>query len=167
MKKFYHITLYFMFFSFIGFLFESIYVSLIKHTIVTRGILYGPFNPIYGFGAILILFVIKKISKNNYQIFLYSFLILTIFEYLIGTILEVFFNIKAWNHSKETLNIQGKVCLYASIAWGLFGLGMASIKQKYFKFIDTIQEKNKEIIVKIFFVYLIIDLIFTLLKYYG
>ena len=77
----------FIIYSIVGWLIESIYKSIIEKKLINSGFLYGPWCPIYGFGAILILLSFLKI-KNPVWLFLLGFVILSLWEYCVSIFLE-------------------------------------------------------------------------------
>jgi uncharacterized membrane protein len=105
---------------------ETIYASKINKEFVNRGFLNGPFCPIYGFGAILVIQGSKLISTANLNYFaesiiiiLFSIIITTIVEFITGYILEKIFKLKWWDYSGDAMNIKGYVCLKFSLLWGI------------------------------------------------
>ena len=75
---------FFMIYCFLGWMFESLYVSWECKKWVNRGFLNGPFLPIYGFGAIIMLFVDLPVKNNIILIFLFGMMAATILEYITG-----------------------------------------------------------------------------------
>ena len=112
-----------VFFSYcvIGWLWESGYVSLKRREWVNRGFLYGPWLPIYGFGAVIILLCTRKFSSIP-LIFLAGMAGATLLEYLTGWLMEKLFHMRYWDYSHIPLNINGYVCLSVSLAWGGFSV---------------------------------------------
>ena len=108
----------FIIYSIAGWVIESIYRSLIEKKIINSGFLYGPCCPIYGFGAIFLILLFTNI-KNPIWLFVLGFVNLTLWEYLVGVILEKIFHTKYWDYSEEKININGRVCLKNSIFWGM------------------------------------------------
>jgi len=109
----------FFIYSFIGWLYESTLCSLInQHKFVNRGFLYGPYCPIYGTGAIVCWFSLKNIT-NAFLIFILSVIICSVLEYLTSFIMEKLFNQRWWDYSNLPLNINGRVCLFGGILFGL------------------------------------------------
>lgn len=84
---FFELYAYFMIYSFLGWAMESTYVSINAKKWVNRGFINGPFCPIYGTGALLILLALKPVSDSILLLFLGGFVIATVVEYLIGLIL--------------------------------------------------------------------------------
>lgn len=116
--------LYFIIYSFLGYICEVIYVSILDKKLTNRGFLYSPICPIYGFGALLIIFTLKPLASLNYfyipiLVFIAGFLLTTILEYITSVLLELIFKMRFWDYSKRFLNIKGRVCLRNSTMFGL------------------------------------------------
>lgn len=116
---FFELYAYFMIYSFLGWAMESTYVSINAKKWVNRGFINGPFCPIYGTGALLILLALKPVSDSILLLFLGGFVIATVVEYLIGLILEKLFHATWWDYSQKPFNIKGRVCLERSVEWGV------------------------------------------------
>ena len=116
------LLLYFIIYSFFGWVLESIFKSILQRKIVNSGFLYGPICPIYGFGAIIMLLFLNKFKYNLVLLFLAGFIVLSVWEYIVGALLEKKFNTKYWDYSNNFLNIKGRVCLMNSIFWGILGV---------------------------------------------
>lgn len=156
---------YFLIFSVAGLLIETIYCYITTGVIESRkGILWGPFCPIYGVSAtILILFLHRYKNKNILQIFLYGFIIGSIAEYLISYVLEIIYGTRFWNYEYEVLNINGRICLQYSTYWGLLSVILIKLLQPLIdKIIEDIPLKVKITSESTIFVFLLIDCIFTI-----
>ena len=116
------LTTYFLVYSFLGWGIESIYKSILERKIVNSGFLYGPFCPIYGFGAIIMYLFLEDISNKPIITFCLGFVVLSLWEYIAGVILEKIFHTKYWDYSEYKFNLQGRVCLINSIFWGILGM---------------------------------------------
>nr|WP_315104786.1 putative ABC transporter permease [uncultured Catonella sp.] len=116
----------FVIFSFLGWLYESIYCTFRTHHWANRGFLFGAICPIYGVGAIISTIVFNVIfSKNEaeiWQIFLICMFGSAILEYVTSYALEKMFHAMWWDYSSAPLNIHGRVCLPASIGFGIAGI---------------------------------------------
>ncbi len=115
-------VLLFFFYCFCGWVWESCYVSLRQRRWVNRGFLHGPLLPIYGFGAILILFVTLPVSQSISLIYILGTLAATVLEYVVGWGMEAVFQVRYWDYSKQPCNLNGYICLSSSIAWGFFSI---------------------------------------------
>jgi uncharacterized membrane protein len=136
---------YMVIYSFLGYLVEVLYGLITKGVIESRqSFLYGPFCAIYGFGAICMILPLKKInSSNRITTFLISGVIGCIVEYLVSWFGETFMHVKWWDYSSYFLNINGRVCLYFGIFWGILGLLlMEIINPRVDAIIDVVKEKT-------------------------
>jgi len=121
----YHYTiaqwlLYFFIYCFVGWCFESTYVSLKKRRFVNRGFLMGPFLPIYGSGAIMMLVVSAPFQDNMIATYFAGLVGATALEYVTGVTMEALFKVRYWDYSNQKFNFQGHICLSSSLAWGAF-----------------------------------------------
>ena len=113
--------IYFFIYAFIGWVVEVSYHAVTKGKFINRGFLAGPYCPIYGFGAISVIYFLTDIAeKNKMVLFLGSMFIATIIEYIAGFLLEKIFHERWWDYSDRRLNIGGYVCLEFSVIWGMF-----------------------------------------------
>ena len=115
-------VLLFFFYCFCGWVWESCYVSLCQRHWVNRGFLRGPLLPIYGSGAIIILFVTLPVAGNLWLVWLFGMLAATLLEYVTGAAMEALFKVRYWDYSKQKFNLNGHICLSSSIAWGFFSI---------------------------------------------
>ena len=122
---------YFLIYSFLGWIIETIYAIFIHGHFVKRGFLFGPVCPIYGFGALLLIVSTRKIYKKAWLKFLISAIAFTIFEYMVSLILEVLFGLRWWDYSNKPLNFHGYICLEFSLIWGLAIVMVVKVFQKY------------------------------------
>ena len=115
-------VLLFFFYCFCGWVWESCYVSLCQRHWVNRGFIRGPLLPIYGSGAIIILFVTLPVAGNLWLVWLFGMLAATALEYVTGATMEALFKVRYWDYSKQKFNLNGHICLSSSIAWGFFSI---------------------------------------------
>lgn len=113
---------YFVIYSFAGWIMESIFRSICDRKLINTGFLKGPFCPIYGIGAIIIYIFLSGFEDNIFLLFLMGFIVLTIWEYIVGVLLEKLFKTKYWDYSDHRFNFQGRICLTNSIYWGVLGV---------------------------------------------
>ena len=115
-------VLLFFFYCFCGWVWESCYVSLRQRRWVNRGFLHGPLLPIYGSGAIIILFVTLPVEEDLFLVWLMGMLAATALEYVTGVVMERLFQVRYWDYSNQKFNLNGHICLSSSIAWGFFSI---------------------------------------------
>lgn len=121
-NTFFHILAYFVIYSFLGWVLESIVRTICERKIINTGFLIGPFCPIYGFGAIIMILFLDGFKNNILLLFFISVIVLTLWEYVVGVLLEKLFHTKYWDYSDHKFNIQGRICLNNSIYWGILGV---------------------------------------------
>ena len=122
------IIFYFIIYSFLGWCLESIYKTIIFRKPTNSGFLYGPFCPMYGIGAIIMIMA-GKLSNNILVIFLMGIVIFTVWEYIVAVLLEKLFKTKYWDYSNIKFNFQGRVCLKNSIYWGILAVLLTFVIQ--------------------------------------
>lgn len=113
--------LFFIVYSFIGWVIESLFRSIFEEgKLINSGFLFGPFIPVYGFGAILILFIESYIKNLPFPLQILIFTsIATILEYFTSYILEKKLSMRLWDYSNHFLNIKGRVCPLFSSFWAI------------------------------------------------
>ena len=116
--------LFFFLYSFVGWIWECCYVSVKKHRWVNRGFMHGPFLPLYGSGALVILVSTMPVRDNLALVFLMGMAGATLLEYLTGMTMERLFRVKYWDYSNQKFNVKGYICPAASLCWGCFSVLM-------------------------------------------
>lgn len=111
----------FLIYSFIGWVIEVCFTYVREHTLVNRGFLIGPYCPIYGFGCILMLFLLDKYLDDPIVLFVMAMVICSILEYLTSYFMEKLFKARWWDYSDRKFNINGRICLETLIPFGLLG----------------------------------------------
>ena len=155
---------YFIIYSFLGWAMESAYVSIHAKKWVNRGFINGPFCPIYGTGALLILLTLEPVADSLPLLFVGGFLIATIVEYLIGMILEKLFHATWWDYSQKPFHIKGRVCLERSIEWGvLTAFVMRVVQPVIADFVAAIPRAWGEFAATLLLAYLAVDTTITVL----
>ncbi len=116
--------LFFFFYCFLGWVWESGYVSVKKREWINRGFLRGPVLPIYGFGAITILWLTLPVREHPALIFVIGLLGADILEYVTGAAMEKLFHMRYWDYSSEKFNLNGYICLSSTLLWGCFSVAL-------------------------------------------
>lgn len=119
--------LFFYIYCFIGWCIESTYVSVRKKKFVNRGFMRGPFLPLYGSGAVMMLFVTIPVRENLFLTFVFGAIGATILEYITGACMEALFKVRYWDYSSNRFNLHGYVCLGTSLAWGALTILMVHL----------------------------------------
>lgn len=113
--------LYFIIYSFAGWIMEVTCKIFEKKKFINRGFLIGPICPIYGYGVLGIIILIGRNTKDILSVFLKSILICSILEYFTSYIMEKLFKARWWDYSKRKYNINGRICLETMIPFGILG----------------------------------------------
>ncbi len=165
MEKIFEILAYFLIYSFLGWIMESIFRSIIEKKIINTGFLKGPICPIYGIGAIIMFTFLRGLENNIILLFLVSIIILTLWEYIVGVLLEKIFHTRYWDYSDHKFNIQGRICLNNSIYWGILGvLFVKYIHPNIQKLVEKIDINLLYFIVTILMIVFIVDAISSIVK---
>ena len=107
--------------SFGGWVYETIYCSVVEGEFTKRGFLFGPTCPIYGIGALAEWLVLGQIS-NPFVVFIIGAVLATVIEYSTGLFLERRFKKKWWDYSMFKFNLHGRICPQASAVFGAFSV---------------------------------------------
>ncbi len=121
---------FFYIYSFLGWCYESVYVSIKQKRWVNRGFLRGPFLPLYGSGAIMMLIVSTPFRDNLLFTFLAGCIGATALEYVTGVTMEGLFKVRYWDYTGRRFNFRGHICLAATLAWGAFTILLTNVIHK-------------------------------------
>lgn len=156
---------YFIIYSFLGWILESLYRSFCERKLINTGFLRGPFCPIYGFGAAIMILILKQFDNNIILLFVLSMLMLTAWEYLVGVILEKIFKTKYWDYSDHKINFQGRICLTNSIYWGILGVVFLKYIHPFIlNLLLLVDPKLLTYIISIISLVFVVDMITTVMK---
>ena len=164
-QLFYKILNYiFLFFAFavIGYIWETCLKLVQTGNLVNSGTLFGPWLPIYGMGGIAVLILLNRYKEKPIIIFILSLIVCTIIEYSCSCYLEYTKGIRWWYYSNYFININGRVCLEASIIFGLAGCAVMYIGKPVFTNIFNKIPKKIQILICISLIILFtIDTIYS------
>ena len=118
----YEVVMWFLTYSMMGWLVESIYMSFCNHKITNRGFAKGPFCPIYGFGALTVFFILRPYSDNSILLFFLGSFLATTLEFLTALVMKRIFGEIWWDYHEKPFNYRGIICLESSITWGFYTL---------------------------------------------
>lgn len=133
LSRFYTLVLYFLLFSFIGWLMETFYSLYELGHFTKRGFLYGPLCPIYGWGALILIMYFSKYKGKSMKLFFYAAIIFSVFEYAVGYGMDALFSAKWWDYSNEFFNLNGRISIFYSFVWGIIGILFINHIYPYFK----------------------------------
>lgn len=121
--NYYNLFLLFFIYSFLGYIVESISVSLMEKKVVwNRGFLVGPYIPIFGTGAMIMILTLQKYKDDIVALFIMSMVVCLTIEYLCSLVAEKIFKLRWWNYSDKLFNINGRICLQNGILFGIGGV---------------------------------------------
>ena len=157
------ILMYFIIYSFLGFVVETIFGMLTKGVIESRkSCFYGPFCCIYGLGAAIMIPGLQKFKRNNWTLAIGGMIEGSIIEYVVSWIGEIIFQIKWWDYSNMPLNMNGRICLLFTIFWGILAVVLLRLVNPFIeRTIDRLPKKWFDIIAIVGSVFLLLDLLFT------
>ncbi|MBS6195621.1 MAG: hypothetical protein KH828_08580 [Clostridiales bacterium] len=158
----YHMLSWFIVYSFLGWVWESCYVSVKNRKWVNRGFVSGPFVTIYGVGAVAVYVILRPLEGRILGLYLAGVAVTTLLEYVTGVLMESIFHTNWWDYSDKKYNFQGKICLGSSIAWGFFTLILFYILQPAVSSaVDKVPEKTGVILIYLWLAYYVVDFSFS------
>lgn len=159
--------LYFMIYSFLGWIVETVYCSFGEGHFVYRGFLNGPITPIYGFGSIFLIVLFNQV-ESIFLLFFGGMIITSLLEYITSFLMEKAFDMHWWDYSDSKYNVNGRIKLKNSI---LFGLGavilIKLIHPEVISIVNNINTKVLTILSFGLFLIISIDTIFTVSSILG
>lgn len=135
------IALFFLVYSVIGWVTEVIYQAVSKGLVVNRGFLNGPVCPIYGFGSLFVILLVKALGldyssfSTDTEVFILGMLLSTMLELVGGYALLKIFHARWWDYSTKPFNYHGYICLEFSIIWGF---GILVVVRKIHPFVEIV-----------------------------
>lgn len=152
---------FFYTYCFLGWCFESAWVSFKSRKLVNRGFMRGPFLPLYGSGAIMMLVVSMPFQDNVLLTYFAGVVGATVLEYVTGVTMEALFKVRYWDYSNQPFNFQGHICLTSSIAWGFLTILMTRVIHRPIEqFVLAIPGRAISYVTALLTIYIVID--FTL-----
>lgn len=163
--------LYFFLFAILGWIMETIYSFIVLGHFTKRGFLYGPLCPIYGYGALILIIFLGKYRKHSLKLFVYSAIIFSIFEYFASYILEVLFHSHWWNYNNDFFNLNGRISIFYSFAWGIIAIIFVGHLYPFFKrklntILSKISYNTKSLILVLTCIIYIIDTIASCIQHF-
>lgn len=166
MYRFNYSKLFWIFFAgcFFGVMVETLYCLIMRHRFESRvGVIYGPFNPVYGFGAVLLTICLKWLSnKRDLWIFLGSAVIGGAFEYFCSWCQELAFGTVSWEYSHTQFNFNGRTNVMYALFWGL--LGIVWVKELYPRIsslVDKIPKRLNRVLTLVLSVFMLFNMLIS------
>ena len=154
----------FISYSILGWVIEIIACSIEERKMVKdRGFLLGPYCPIWGWGAVLIIGVLGSYKDDPKALFLFALVGSAVLEYLTSYIMEKIFKARWWDYSHKKFNVEGRICLSNCVGFGILGLIIVNfINPLYSGIIEWLPDLFFIIIASVIFVLFMIDNIISL-----
>lgn len=147
--------------SILGCIFETIFGFVVDGTIESRkGLIYGPFTPVYGIGAVIYYAFLNNVkTKNMVKLFFGAMIIGAMTEYICSLMQETLFGTVSWDYSDQLINANGRTSLLYSIMWGIVGVLYNILIMPLAENFKKIQhEKVIKIVTVIFAIYVVFDI---------
>lgn len=165
---FYHILSAFIIYSILGWLVESIYMSICNHKLTNRGFAFGPFCPIYGFGAVIGYMLLHPLSDNIVLLYVTGAVVATAFEFLVGKLMIRLFGELWWDYNEKPCNYKGIICLESTIAWGAYAVIIILFLHSFvMDFIDRYPSSYGILACKIIMALVAVDYMYHLMVAFG
>ena len=170
LTKFQCYLFYFFMFSIMGWILELLYGLIVFKHFENRGFCYGPLCPIYGFGSLFLILFLDRYKKQPIKLFVYTIILFSIFEYTISFCLDALYNLWLWDYHTDFLNLNGRICLFYSVSWGIIALMFTYILfpflNKFFAFISSkINTKLQIWFLRLLSMIFIIDILYSFIEY--
>ena len=140
--SFYYIISWFFIYSFLGWVWESAYVSIKSRKLVNRGFVNGPLCTIYGAGAVTIYLILRPLRENLALLYLGGVVVATALEYITGWIMETVFHTRWWDYSDKKFNLHGYISLASSLLWGVFSVLLFKLLQPFVFWITSLYPRS-------------------------
>lgn len=156
---------------FIGSIFGFIYESILSYfqfgyVINKQELIFGPFMPVYGIGAIFLFYISKRV-KSVTMTFILSFFIGSFVEFFYSLLQENLFGTLSWDYSDSPFNLQGRITLIYSLGWGFLGIiSCKIILPAINKFISNFPKEQSIITTWILVIFMIFNITITTIALY-
>ena len=155
--------LLFIIYSFLGWCMEMVVCYFATRKWVNRGFLIGPICPIYGWGCLLIILLLKRYLDDPLVLFVMSMVLCSLLEYYTSYLMEKLFKARWWDYSHKKYNINGRICLDNILAFGILGLLMMYFINPFVvKMLGFVSTKVLNIFAIVIFVIFLVDNIVSL-----
>ena len=119
---------YFFIYSFAGFILETLFALTVQGQFAMRKcFLVFPMCPVYGLGALAILLLTSPFKDNLWAVFGLGMLAASAVEYFMDFLYREVIGVAFWDYRDMPLNINGRICLIFSLAWGFLSLVLVRV----------------------------------------
>ncbi len=162
--RIHQILWYFIIFSVIGLFIETIYCYITTGVLESRkGLIWGPFCPVYGVGASLLILLLNRFKDSKIKLLIYGGIIGDVIEYLMSYGLEAIYSTRFWDYSYTNFHLNGRICLVYTVFWAILSVLLISfVKPLIDKCMSKINFKFINVIEVLITIFLIIDVLCTI-----
>ena len=165
---FYHYAALFAIYSMMGWLIESIYMSICNRKVTNRGFARGPFCPIYGFGCIGGYLIFAPFRGRYLAVYIGGCIVATTIEFIVGLLMIKFLGELWWDYNNKPLNYKGIICLESTLAWGIYALVVVHILHKsMMTLVDALPKKLGILILAVIYFLVFIDYMVQISDIFG
>ena len=132
----YHFIQWFILYSFMGWVVESIYMSFCNRKLTNRGFAFSPFCPIYAVGALSVYGMLRPLEGQYVVLYLAGAVLATTLEYITAVLMRNLFGQVWWDYTEKPFNYKGVICLESTIAWGFYTIFMFGFLQRFVNFVS-------------------------------
>ena len=132
----YHFIQWFILYSFMGWVVESIYMSFCNRKLTNRGFAFSLFCPIYAVGALSVYGMLRPLEGQYVVLYLAGAVLATMLEYITAVLMRNLFGQVWWDYTEKPFNYKGVICLESTIAWGFYTIFMFGFLQRFVNFVS-------------------------------
>ena len=156
---------WFLLYSFVGWVWETGLNIVMKRRFVDRGILNGPICPIYGFGGVLGYLILSPLRGKLVKLYFLGAILATTFEYLVGIGMIRFLGELWWDYNNKPFNYRGIICLESTVAWGFYAIGIVQfVHDAMYHIIDRVQIQVGIRLIQVILAIVAVDYVVQLIK---
>lgn len=144
---------YSIIFSIVGLIIETVFCYITTGVVESRkGLIWGPFCPVYGVGATILILLLNKYKQNGIKLFIIGSILGNVIEYGLSYVLEAMYGTRFWDYAYLDWNLNGRICIKYSVFWGILSVVLIKfVKQWIDKIINKIpNNKTLHIIIVTF-----------------
>ncbi|MFZ3010173.1 MAG: putative ABC transporter permease [Candidatus Microsaccharimonas sp.] len=172
MKSIYSIgkyVLFFLIYSLLGVVVETIYRLITEQQLYgAHGFLHLPLFPIYGFGALLIILLLRTHVRHPIWLFFAGAFLATVLEFVGHWLIEVVFGDRIWDYKSLPFNLDGRISLYSSVGFGLGAVLLVHvIHPRLEKLVNRLPKRPTIIIASVVLTVLVTDFVLTVIERLG
>lgn len=154
--------LFFYLFAFVGWLFEVCFYLVNEGSFINRGVLTGPWVPIYGVGGLLIIYLLRPVRRKPTLLFGISFIMCGALEYFTSWALEQIAGMRWWDYTGYFMNLNGRICLEGLTVFGLAGVAVTYFIAPFSdSLLSNLPEKKRRILAAVLTAVFLIDCVWS------